>query len=131
MARAMFVVFFGPEGEDSYHAHESPLLMTGVLSVLAVLAVGFGWIAFNWPGSFDGFGSFVFYDHAEKFHFGPVLGAISIVLAVGAFVLAWLVYVRRSVSHEPCVPGSLGYSGSWNAGITWTKRTSGPLIGWC
>ena len=101
MARAMFVVFFGPEGEDSHHAHESPLLMTGVLSVLAVLAVGFGWIAFNWPGSFDGFGSFVFYDHAEKFHFGPVLGAISIILAVGAFVLAWLVYVRRSVSHEP------------------------------
>ena len=101
MARAMFVVFFGPEGEDSHHAHESPLLMTGVLSVLAVLAVGFGWIAFNWPGNFDGFGSFVFYDHAEKFHFGPVLGAISIILAVGAFVLAWLVYVRRSVSHEP------------------------------
>ena len=24
MARAMFVVFFGPEGEDSHHAHESP-----------------------------------------------------------------------------------------------------------
>ena len=100
MARAMFVVFFGPQGEDSHHAHESPLLMTGVLAVLAVLAVGFGWIAFNWPGSFDGFGSFVFYDHAEKFHFGPVLGAISIILAVAAFILAWLVYVRRSVSHE-------------------------------
>ena len=101
MARAMFVVFFGAEGEDSHHAHESPLLMTGVMSVLAVLAVGFGWIAFNWPGGFDGIGGFVFYDHAEKFHFNYVLGALSIILAVGAFVLAWLVYVRRSVSHEP------------------------------
>ena len=100
MARAMFVVFFGPEGEDSHHAHEAPLLMTGVMSVLAVLAVGFGWIAFNWPGGFDGIGGFVFYDHAEKFHFNYALGAISIILAVGAFVLAWLVYVRRSVSHE-------------------------------
>ncbi len=101
MARAMFVVFFGPEGEDSHHAHESPLLMTGVMSVLAVLAVGFGWIAFNWPGAFDGFGSFVYYDHAEKFHFNYVLGVLSIILAVGAFVLAWLVYVRRAISHEP------------------------------
>ena len=100
MARAVFVVFFGAEGEDSHHAHESPLLMTGVMSVLAVLAVGFGWIAFNWPGAFAGFGGFVFYDHAEKFHFNYLLGAISIILAVGAFVLAWLVYVRRSVSHE-------------------------------
>ena len=100
MARAMFVVFFGPEGEDTHHAHESPLLMTGVLSVLAVLAVGFGWIAFNWPGSFGGFGSFVYYDHAEGFHFNVLLAALSIVLAVGAFALAWLVYVRRAWSHE-------------------------------
>ena len=100
MARAMFIVFFGPEGEDSHHAHESPILMTGVLTVLAVLAVGFGWIAFNWPGSFGGFGSFVFYDHAEGFHFNIVLGVLSIVLAVAAFALAWMVYVRRGWSHE-------------------------------
>ena len=101
MARAMFTVFFGQEGEDSHHAHESPILMTGVLSVLAVLAVGFGWIAFNWPGAFGGFGSFVFYDHAEGFHFNPLIAALSIVLAVAAFALAWLVYVRRGWSHEP------------------------------
>ena len=100
MARAMFIVFFGPEGEDSRHAHESPLLMTGVLSVLAVLAVGFGWIAFAWPGSAGVFGGFVFYDHAEKFHFEIVLGALSIILAIGAFVLAWLIYVRRAIAHE-------------------------------
>ena len=101
MARAMFIVFFGPEGEDSHHAHESPILMTGVLSVLAVLALGFGWIAFNWPGAFGGFGSFVFYDHAEGFHFNFLIAGLSIVLAVAAFALAWLVYVRRGWSHEP------------------------------
>ena len=100
MARAMFIVFFGSEGEDSHHAHESPILMTGVLSVFAVLAVGFGWIAFNWPGSFGGFGSFVYYDHAEGFHFNVILAVLSIILAVGAFALAWLVYVRRAWSHE-------------------------------
>ena len=100
MARAMFVVFFGTEGEDSRHAHESPILMTGVMSVLAVLAIGFGWIAFNWPGAFGGFGTFVFYDHAEGFHFNAVLGVLSILLAVGAFALAWLVYVRRALSIE-------------------------------
>ena len=101
MARAMFVVFFGPEGEDSHHAHESPALMTGVMAILAVLAIGFGWIAFDWPGAFGGFGSFVFYDHAEGFHFNIALGIISILLAAGAFALAWLVYARRAVSHEP------------------------------
>ena len=100
MARAMFVVFFGPQGEDSHHAHESPFLMTGVLAVLAVLAAGFGWIAFNWPGAFGGFGSFVFYDHAEGFHFNPVIAILSIVLAVAAFALAWLIYVRRGWSHQ-------------------------------
>ena len=100
MARAMFIVFFGTEGEDSRHAHESPLLMTSVLCVLAALAVGFGWIAFDWPGAFGGFGSFVFYDHAEGFHFDIVLGVLSILLAAGAFALAWLIYVRRSLSHE-------------------------------
>lgn len=99
MARATFIVFFGEEGEDSHHAHESPILMTGVLSVLAVLAVGFGWIAFNWPGAFGGFGTFVFYDHAEGFHFNVLLGVLSIVLAVGAFALAWLIYVRKGWSH--------------------------------
>lgn len=101
MARAMFVVFFGPEGDDSRHAHESPALMTGVMAALAVLAVGFGWIAFDWPGAFGGFGAFVFYEHAEGFHFNIALGVLSIVLAVGAFALAWLVYVRRAVSIEP------------------------------
>ncbi len=100
MARAMFVVFFGPEGEDSVHAHESPLLMVGVMSALAVLAVGFGWIAFDWPGEFGGFGSFVFYGHAEGFHFNILLAVLSIILAVGAFLGAWLVYARRSVSIE-------------------------------
>ena len=43
----------------------------------------------------------MFYDHAEKFHFNYVLGVLSIILAVGAFVLAWLVYVRRAISHDP------------------------------
>ena len=100
MARAMFVVFFGPVGEDSGHAHESPWLMTGVMAALAVLAAGFGWIAFDWPGAFGGFGTFVFYDHAEGFHFNLLLGILSILLAVGAFALAWLVYVRRAWSHE-------------------------------
>ena len=100
MARAMFVVFFGPAGEDSGHAHESPWLMTGVMAALAVLAAGFGWIAFDWPGAFGGFGTFVFYDHAEGFHFNLLLGILSILLAVGAFALAWLVYVRRGWSHE-------------------------------
>ena len=64
--------------------------MVGVMSALAVLAVGFGWIAFDWPGEFGGFGSFVFYGHAEGFHFNILLAVLSIILAVGAFLGAWL-----------------------------------------
>ena len=132
MARAMFVVFFGTQGEDSHHAHESPILMTGVLSVLAVLAIGFGWIAFNWPGAFDGFGTFVFYDHAEGFHFNVVLGVLSILLAVGAFVLAWLVYVRRTVSHRTLARQIRSQScASWRTAITLMRPTSGSSTGWC
>jgi len=63
--------------------------MPDVLDILITwtpyLAVGFGCIAFNWPGAFGGFGSFVFFDHAEGFHFNLIIAVLSIVLAVAAF----------------------------------------------
>ena len=105
MGRAMFLTFFGrlPTGpEDGLeHVHDAPLSMAGPLVLLAVLAAGFGFISFNWPGQFGGFGEFVFYGHGEGFHFTLWLGILSAVLAVVAFGLTFLVYSRGSLSLDP------------------------------
>ena len=69
------------------------------MSLLGVLAIGFGFISFNWPGDFTGFGGFVFFDHAEGFHFKAWLGGLSIVLALAAFGLGYLAYVRKSLGR--------------------------------
>ena len=100
MARAMFVVFYGNIAAAMRHAHESPLTMTITMSLLGILALFFGFIAFNWPGSYGGFGTFLFYDHREGFHFTWWLAILSTVLAVAAFAYAYLAYVRRSVGQE-------------------------------
>ena len=101
MGRAMFVTFFGRIGEGLEHVHDAPLSMAGPLVLLAVLAAGFGFISFNWPGQFGGFGEFVFYGHGEGFHFTLWLGILSAVLAVAAFGLTFLVYSRGSLSLDP------------------------------
>ena len=98
MARAMFLVFFGRLGQGMEHAHESPWLMTVPMLILAVLAAGFGIMVFDWPGSYQGFSGFVFFGEAERFHFNWALGIISTILAVGAFWLASLAYLRRGIS---------------------------------
>ena len=106
MARAMFVVFYGKVGEVVRHAHESPLTMTVTMGLLGILAALFGFMAFNWPGSYGGFGTFLFYDHKEGFHFVWWLAGLSTALAVAAFVFAYLVYGKGSWSVE-------GVKGRW------------------
>ena len=86
--------------DQNSHAHESPILMTLPMMLLGVLALGFGLISFNWPGSFGGFGTFLFFGHGESFHFEVWLGALSIVMAIAAFGAAYMIYVRKSVSLE-------------------------------
>ena len=100
MGRAMFIVFFGELREKNNHAHESPIGMTMPMALLGVLALGFGLISFNWPGDFGGIGTFVFFGHGEEFHFEIWLGALSIVLAVGAFIFAYLTYAKRSIDLD-------------------------------
>ncbi len=100
MGRALFVTFFGRLPRELEHAHESPYVMTVPLMLLAVLAVGFGFISFNWPGSFGGFGYFLFYHEGHGFEFTLWIGILSAVLAVGSFVFTYLVYEQRSISLE-------------------------------
>jgi NADH-quinone oxidoreductase subunit L len=100
MARAMFVPFFGKVGEHMDHAHESPMSMIVPMALLGVFAAFFGFAAFNWPGAYEGIGSFLFFKESEGFHFNWWLGILSIFLAVGAFVIGYLVYVKRQMSLE-------------------------------
>ena len=100
MARAVFAPFFGRLRQELEHVHDAPWQMAWPMVLLAVLAVGFGFISFNWPGSFDGFGTFVFFEKRHGFEFTWWLGVLSAVLAIGAFAAAALVYVTGAISLE-------------------------------
>ena len=100
MGRAVFATFFGRLPQELEHTHESPPVMTVPLVLLAILAIGFGLISWNWPGAFGGFGYFVFYHEGHGFEFTWWIGILSGVMAVGSFVLAYLIYERGSISLE-------------------------------
>ena len=95
MGRALFATFFGRLPHELEHTHESPPVMTVPLALLAILAVGFGLISWNWPGAFGGFGHFVFNHEGHGFEFTWWIGILSGVMAVGSFVLTYLIYERR------------------------------------
>ena len=97
MGRAVFVTFFGRLPRELEHTHESPAVMTIPLVLLAILAIGFGLISWNWPGAFGGFGYFVFYHEGHGFEFTWWIGILSGAMAVGSFVLTYLIYERRSI----------------------------------
>ena len=64
------------------------------MMLLAVMAVGFGFIALEWGGGFEGIGSFLFFDKAHGFQFNVALAIGSLVLALGAVYLAWASYLK-------------------------------------
>ena len=125
MARAMFVPFFGSLRPEQQDIHESPATMIVPMSLLAVLAVGFGFIAFNWTDTFKGLGSFVFFGHSESFRFIVWLGVLSIILAVGAFTIAAVVYWRSGFSLEG-VRGRF----SWVLGVIENKYYFDEVYQW-
>ncbi len=98
MARAMFVAFFGTARPGLEQVQDAPRLMAWPMLLLAVLAAGFGFLSFNWPGSYGGLGTFLFFAQAHAFKFTWWLGVLSAALALAAFGLAALVYVRGAVS---------------------------------
>ena len=100
MARATFVVFFGRLRRQHRQAHDAPQSMALPMVLLGVLAVGFGFLAFNWPGKYGGLGTFLFYKDREGFQFVWWLGVLSAVIALGAFGFAYLAYENRRISLE-------------------------------
>ncbi|MDA1218219.1 MAG: NADH-quinone oxidoreductase subunit L [Chloroflexi bacterium] len=100
MARAMFAVFFGELRPEHEHVHDAPPTMAITMFLLGILALGFGLISLDWPGPYDGIGTFLFFEEPEAFHFTVWLGVLSTVLAVIAFVLGYLIYARKTISIE-------------------------------
>ena len=94
MARAYFIAFRGELKEENRNAHEAPASMALPMALLAALAVGFGFIALEWGGGFEGIGSFLFFDKAHGFEFNAALAIGSLVLALGAVYLAWASYLK-------------------------------------
>ena len=114
MARAVFVPFFGRLRQELEQVHDAPWQMAWPMVLLAVLAAGFGFLSFNWPGSYDGIGSFLFFGESHGFEFIWWLGVLSAVLAVAAFGFASLVYLKgksltgssAKARFAPLIPGS-------------------------
>ncbi|BBH23868.1 NADH-quinone oxidoreductase subunit L [Paenibacillus baekrokdamisoli] len=96
MSRLFFLVFTGkPKGEQK--VHESPLTMTIPLIVLAVLAIGSGFIQTPWNNTL---GSWLT-DGTEVEH-----GSAGLVMVISAAVgllgiyLGWLVFVKGTISRD-------------------------------
>lgn len=100
MFRLIFLTFFG-ESRDHHayeHAHESPRTMTTPLIVLGVLSVCAGWVAIPWLS--HGYSMFAYHHephHAEA-HISIML--ISSLVAFSGIGLAYLMYVKRSISPQ-------------------------------
>ncbi|MCZ6530562.1 MAG: NADH-quinone oxidoreductase subunit L [Chloroflexi bacterium] len=101
MGRQILMVFFGkPRSKAAEAAEESPAVMVAPLVVLAILSVGGGLI--NSPGLLPL--THFLEDTLEGLRepeFVAAVAAISTLLAVLAIVLAWLVYGRRPMAHDP------------------------------
>jgi NADH-quinone oxidoreductase subunit L len=102
MFRLIFLTFFGkPRDEKAYeHAHESPKTMTWPLIIFAFLSIFAGWVGIPWLPK--GFGSFVvdYGHHAHHGHFNFILAGISTVVALSGITLAYLMYIKKSISYE-------------------------------
>ena len=102
MARVLFRVFLGPLKPGNETAHESPPAMLAPMLVFALVSVTLGLLALPYSDAYQGLGSFLHLEGMEVhgFQFNLFLAAGSLALAVGAFTLAWLAYVRGRISPD-------------------------------
>ena len=100
MARLLFLVVLGNLKTENEQAHESPLVMTVPLVVLAVLALGAGLLAPALIPGYDGFGNWLFFEEPEAYHINFLVMGLSIALSLGGFALGWALYLKGSLSSE-------------------------------
>jgi NADH-quinone oxidoreductase subunit L len=110
MFRLFFVAFLGNERtEKAKHAHESPIVMTGPLMILAVFSIigGFIGILANYAAQFANLTekpSFM-EQFMEPFH-TPIAACFSIGMVAVGFIAAWVLY-GKGTATDP-LPAKLG-----------------------
>ena len=102
MARAVFVVFYGPLKSDNEQVHESPRVMVLPMVLLALGAAVVGFMVLEFGGSYEGFISFLT-DGEHGFDFNVPLTLVSVAVALGGFGLGWAVYRRQAISTEALI----------------------------
>ncbi len=109
--RQITLTFLGePRTEAARHAQETPWTMTAPLVVLAIFAVGYGWVGIpehfpvlggllpNWFHEFVG-STLAEPPEALPFHTAPLLTSLAV--ALGGLLVGWLTYRRvRSVQQD-------------------------------
>ena len=95
MARATFAAFFGKPRADHSEVRESPAVMTAPLILLAIPAIGVGFLAFGF-GDFHGFAAFI--EGEGEFHFSAWLSAVSVALAAAGIWAGWAAYASDRIS---------------------------------
>ena len=120
--RQITLTFLGePRTEAADHAHETPWTMTFPLIILAVFAIGAGWIGIpddfltlslpeNWFHEFVG-GTLAEHPKPPTFSFIPLL--TSVVVALGGLYGGWMVYRNVKVGDEDPLKRPLGALYTW------------------
>ena len=114
MFRAIFLTFFGEykggepvdhHDEDSHfhgdpaHPHESPLVMTLPLIILAVPSIAAGWFVYDhWFKDFIEAALPEVHDHGSTFEIG--IAATSTVIALAGIGAAYAIYMKKWVTSE-------------------------------
>ena len=101
--RLVFLTFFGqPRTEAAEHAPESTPSMIWPLIILAAASVPLGLLGTPWANlyfAFVGEGAHLPHVHLEHASFNPLVAAISLGVALLGWLVAWLVYGRKSLAE--------------------------------
>jgi len=98
--RQITLTFFGEaRSEEAKHAHETPWTMTVPLIILAIFAVGYGWVGMpHWitgglvPNWFHEFVGSMLPEHGEELGFNIVPLATSLIVALGGLAAGYFTY---------------------------------------
>lgn len=97
MFRLYFVTFTGKE-KESGHSHESPLIMTVPLIILALLSIFSGFIGI--PGKEFSIYKFLFIEHPEEGHFDLKVALTSNIIALIGILFAFLIYGLKIINPD-------------------------------
>jgi NADH-quinone oxidoreductase subunit L len=108
MLRCYYLAFEGPSRNPHVHAHESPAVMTVPLAILAVFAVGIGFVGF--PPDGGAYHQFVEPLFAGAGEAGPhglglvvTMALVSLLVAGAGIAMATSMYLRRSETADRLV----------------------------